>query len=48
MKAKASGGKLNIMDHPVVDDWDEPYMAKLASVATRNGGIVLEIGFGLG
>jgi guanidinoacetate N-methyltransferase len=47
-KAEVSGGKLNIMDHPVMEDWEEPYMAELATVATRNGGNILEIGFGLG
>jgi len=47
-KAHVSGGKLEILKHPVMEDWEAPYMAELAKVATRNGGSILEIGFGLG
>jgi guanidinoacetate N-methyltransferase len=39
---------LLIHDHPVMEDWEEGYMAALAEVATRNCGTVLEIGFGMG
>ena len=47
-KANISGGKLEILGHPVMEDWEKPYMTELATIATRNGGNVLEIGFGLG
>jgi guanidinoacetate N-methyltransferase len=47
-KAEVSGGKLEILQHPVMEDWEAPYMAELAKVATRNGGNILEIGYGLG
>jgi len=43
-----SQGKLSIAGHPVMEDWERNYMESLANVATINGGIVLEIGFGLG
>jgi guanidinoacetate N-methyltransferase len=29
-------------------NWAKPYMQELAKIATRNGGVILEIGFGLG
>ena len=40
--------KLEIFGQPVMEDWEDTYMKKLANIACINGGIVLELGYGMG
>ncbi len=39
---------LKINGHPVMEDWEDGYMKKLAEIATSQGGRILELGYGLG
>ena len=46
--ATFSEEKIEIAGHAVMWAWGESYMQELAKIATRNGGVILEIGFGFG
>lgn len=39
---------LKIDGHPVMEDWEEPYMKRLADIVTLKGGDILELGYGMG
>lgn len=39
---------LKIFGYAVMEDWEAPYMEDLANIATMNGGVILELGFGMG
>jgi len=46
--AEFTEGKLLILGHPVMEDWELPLMQELARIASCNLGVILEVGFGLG
>ncbi len=39
---------LRVAGHPVMESWEQGYMDALADIATKNGGTVLEVGYGMG
>ncbi len=47
-KEVLTDNELTIKKHPVMERWETPYMKMFSSVVTRNGGRILECGFGLG
>ncbi len=47
-EANFSEHDLKIFGHAVMEDWETPYMKELADIACQNGGVVLELGFGMG
>jgi guanidinoacetate N-methyltransferase len=48
MPAHFIDDELEIGGLPVMASFEEPYMKELAKIATSNGGIILEVGFGMG
>jgi ornithine decarboxylase len=42
------GNSLRIAGHPVMEDWEQSYMATLGSIVAVAGGNILELGYGMG
>lgn len=47
-KEQLSNKALSIEGHPVMERWETPYMEEFAALVCRNGGCILECGFGMG
>ena len=57
MKGRAAEAKYTFTEHQILDteigwevmsDWEDPIMVKHAEIVTKNGGDILESGFGMG
>ena len=57
MKGRAAKAKYTFTEHQILDteigwdvmsDWEDPIMVKHAEIVTKNGGDILESGFGMG
>jgi glycine amidinotransferase len=48
LEATISEAEVRIADEPVMEAWERPYMDALADLTGMAGGVVLEVGFGLG
>jgi guanidinoacetate N-methyltransferase len=48
VKPKYKKEKLEICGRSVMESWERPYMKALADIATKYGGDILEVGYGMG